>query len=119
MSRENPQQMVGYLNRSGILSAWTRHIEEESVREHGWLGRWLKTDGFTRESRKKSATGKVIHLGEDLMRLVCSVDGNETNLECRLIRPLHGIAPGDRVKIIYRDENGDNILESIQELRGH
>ncbi|HEV2106282.1 MAG TPA: serine/threonine-protein kinase, partial [Candidatus Eisenbacteria bacterium] len=33
VSRENPQKMVGFLNRSSILSAWTRQIEEENVRE--------------------------------------------------------------------------------------
>ena len=40
VERANPQKMVGYLNRSSILSAWTRQIEEEGVREHGWLAAW-------------------------------------------------------------------------------
>src|SRR5580700_10911302 len=33
VSREDPKQMVGYLNRSSILGAWTRQMEEEGVRE--------------------------------------------------------------------------------------
>jgi CBS domain-containing protein len=37
VSRKNPQKMVGYLNRSNVLSTWTRHLEHESLREHGWL----------------------------------------------------------------------------------
>jgi chloride channel protein, CIC family len=37
VSRENSEQMVGYLNRAGILSAWTQQAHEEGVREHGWL----------------------------------------------------------------------------------
>jgi len=32
--------MVGYLNRSNILAAWTRHLEEEGIREHGWFSKW-------------------------------------------------------------------------------
>jgi len=38
---EDPQRMVGYLNRSSILNAWTRQLEEEGVREHGWFSKWL------------------------------------------------------------------------------
>ncbi len=37
VSREDPQKMVGYLNRTNILSAWTRQLQEEGHREHGWL----------------------------------------------------------------------------------
>jgi CIC family chloride channel protein len=47
--RQNPQEMVGYLNRSNILSAWTRQIEEEGVREHGWLAQFMKP-GARRET---------------------------------------------------------------------
>jgi hypothetical protein len=35
--------MVGYLNRATILSAWTRQMEEEGVRKHGWLAQFLNT----------------------------------------------------------------------------
>ena len=42
VSREDPRQMVGFLNRPAILSAWTRQLEEEGVREHGWLNQFLK-----------------------------------------------------------------------------
>lgn len=37
VSREDPVHMVGYLNRTSILSAWTRQMHEEGVREHGWF----------------------------------------------------------------------------------
>jgi CIC family chloride channel protein len=40
VSRGNPKEMVGYLNRSSILGAWTRQMEEEGVREHGWVKKW-------------------------------------------------------------------------------
>jgi chloride channel protein, CIC family len=40
VSRENPKEMIGYLDRSSILGAWTRQMEEEGVREHGWVKKW-------------------------------------------------------------------------------
>jgi len=38
--RDNPQQMVGYFNRASLLGAWTRQMEEEGIREHGWIRKW-------------------------------------------------------------------------------
>jgi chloride channel protein, CIC family len=42
VSREDPQQMVGYFDRSNILSAWTRQVEDEGLQEHGWYARWRR-----------------------------------------------------------------------------
>lgn len=39
VARKNPKQMIGFLNRSNVLSAWTRQFHEENTREHGWLTR--------------------------------------------------------------------------------
>ncbi len=39
VSRQNPHQMIGYLGRSGVMQARLRRIEEETVREPGWLSR--------------------------------------------------------------------------------
>jgi len=40
VSREEPNKMVGYFNRASILGAWSREIEEEHRREHGWVRAW-------------------------------------------------------------------------------
>lgn len=40
VSREDPKRMAGYFDRSNLLNAWTRQIEEEGVQEHGWIARW-------------------------------------------------------------------------------
>jgi CBS domain-containing protein len=40
VSREDPAKMVGYFNRSSLLSAWSRQVHEEGVREHGWIRSW-------------------------------------------------------------------------------
>ena len=37
VSREEPGKIVGYLGRSGIMAARLRRLEEESVREPGWV----------------------------------------------------------------------------------
>ncbi len=40
VQRTNPAQMIGYLGRSGIMAARLRRLEEEQVREPGWLRRF-------------------------------------------------------------------------------
>jgi CIC family chloride channel protein len=40
VSREDPRKMVGYFNRANVLGAWTRQIEDEGLREHGWFAQW-------------------------------------------------------------------------------
>lgn len=55
VSREDPERMVGYLNRASILSAWTRQMQEEGVREHGWL-RMLYRNHKARASSRVGST---------------------------------------------------------------
>jgi chloride channel protein, CIC family len=43
VSREDPHRMIGYFDRSNILNAWTRQVEDESLQEHGWFARWRRT----------------------------------------------------------------------------
>ena len=38
---DDPKKLVGFLNRSSVLSAWSRQFEEENVREKGWFGRFF------------------------------------------------------------------------------
>jgi hypothetical protein len=37
VSREDTTKVVGYLGRSGIIAGRLRRLEEEHVREPGWL----------------------------------------------------------------------------------
>jgi CIC family chloride channel protein len=122
VTRENPEQMVGYLNRSSILNVWTRQIEEEEVREHGWLDRMLKTEKFVEAGRRKLAVGRVVSLRKDLLTLTSQHGGPDApseTLEFQLAKPLPGIAPSDHVKVTYRSDAGINTLLSIHELRVH
>ena len=56
VSRENPQQMVGYFNRASLLGAWTRQMEEERIREHGWIRKWRNSS--RRDKADTQATQK-------------------------------------------------------------
>jgi chloride channel protein, CIC family len=37
VAREDPRRLVGYLGRTGVMSAWAKGLEEERGRERGWL----------------------------------------------------------------------------------
>jgi len=39
VSRQDPHHLVGYLGRSALMAARLRRLEEEHVREPGWLRR--------------------------------------------------------------------------------
>jgi CBS domain-containing protein len=36
VSRQDPERLVGYLGRAGVMSARMRTLEEERVRERSW-----------------------------------------------------------------------------------
>ena len=40
VAREDESRLIGYLSRSSFLGAWKREMEEEGVRESGWLAGW-------------------------------------------------------------------------------
>jgi CIC family chloride channel protein len=42
VDREDPRHVVGYLGRPGIMAARLRRLEDEHVREPGWLKRFGK-----------------------------------------------------------------------------
>ena len=44
VGRDDPRSLKGYFDRSSVLSAWTRQMEEEGVQEHGWWARWRRAD---------------------------------------------------------------------------
>ena len=52
VSRENSETMVGFVNRPSILGAWTRHMEEEGLREHGWLARFMQSENKLNTAKK-------------------------------------------------------------------
>jgi CBS domain-containing protein len=49
VSREDEHRMIGYVSRTSVMSAWNRHLDEESQRERGWFG-----DFLAGQSKKRS-----------------------------------------------------------------
>ena len=37
VARSRPDRLVGYLGRTGIATAWPTLLDEESIREAGWV----------------------------------------------------------------------------------
>ncbi len=44
VSRDDPRRIQGFFDRSNLLNAWTRQVEEEAVQEHGWFARWRRAN---------------------------------------------------------------------------
>jgi chloride channel protein, CIC family len=42
VSRDDSHHLIGYVSRSSVMSAWGRHLDDESLREHGWIKRYFK-----------------------------------------------------------------------------
>jgi chloride channel protein, CIC family len=55
VDRENPQKLVGYLGRREILSARLRRLEEEHVREPGWIGRFRRSRSVPTDSERSAS----------------------------------------------------------------
>jgi len=47
VSRSHPPKVLGFVNRSHVLKTWTRQMEDENLREKGWIG-----DMMTRRTKK-------------------------------------------------------------------
>ena len=55
VSRADKTRLVGYLNRSSFLSAWRRQIDEEHVREEGWLNPYFRFRNNVKPPSESSA----------------------------------------------------------------
>jgi len=117
VARDNPQKLAGFVNRSSILSAWTRQIEDESVREHGWLDTILRTGQYQRAAEQRVLVGKVAGLKETKMELDVTTDGTIQRFDFKLNAPAPGIIVGDVVKVSFVEAAGGRIVQRIEELR--
>ena len=119
IERGGSSKFVGYLNRSSILSAWTRQIEDESLREHGWIDAFLRTQQHAKSAQRKILVGQVAQLKESVIDLDVTASGEKKRFEFKLLTPQPGIAAGDVVKITYMETLEGRIVERVEELRAH
>lgn len=88
------------------------------MREDGWLGRFLGSNGAA-GAGGQTLIGKVVSIDDSVLKLDFAAAGEVRTMEFQLERPLAGIAVGDHAKVTYRGEDSQNILERIEELRAH
>jgi len=55
VAREDPRRLEGYLGRTGVIAAWTKGLDEETRREHGWLSRRVRHSLRKARARKRRA----------------------------------------------------------------
>jgi len=121
VSRDGSHKLAGYLNRSSILSAWTRQIEDESLREHGWLDAILRTAEYQKSAQLRILVGKIAELTQTKIELDVTTEGKVQRFELKLAAPQPGIAVGDVVKISFLEENDsrpeNRIVQRVEEIR--
>jgi len=114
VDRDDPEKLVGYVNRSNVMGSWRTHLREESVRENGWY-RALRRGEFRRNGGMIKGQVAAINAGE--LRVVTdSMDGKAPE-EFILTAPVRGVYPGDDVRVDYRtDEQGHKIALRVIEV---
>jgi chloride channel protein, CIC family len=116
VDRSEPRRMVGYVNRSSVIQSWSGHLDEESIRERGWIRQWLVDLKKKNEAGRGIATGRVAYLADDRIRIL--VDGKEVELaeEFALKAPARGVSVGDAVRVSYQNGDEGKYVLRIEEL---
>jgi CIC family chloride channel protein len=114
VNRMDPQTMVGYINRANVMGSWRGHLQEESVREHGW---WQNLKSVP-ENRSNGdvAIGRITSLTDDRLLLAQNSHSSAPPEGFALSAPTRGLFLGDEVRVSYRNENGRKIAVRIEEL---
>jgi CBS domain-containing protein len=114
VDRSDPQKMVGYINRANVMGSWRGYLQEESIRESGWLRDLtsVSSNGGTGEV----ATGRIVSLTDKEIRVVQNSHSADIADEFALAEPVHGVTLGDRVRISYRNEKGRKVAVRVEEL---
>jgi hypothetical protein len=115
VDRNDQKKMVGYINRASVMGSWRGHLHEESVREHGWL-RALASNSENGNSGSGIATGRIIGLSNNEIRLTPNSHADSSAEDFALSEPLRGVILGDEVRVSYRNEKGRKVAVRIEEL---
>ncbi len=117
VDRQNPQKMVGYIDRASAMTSWLGHLQEESVRERGWLDRFLEKGEEDHSGAHGILIGQVVGIEDARLRI--SVDGDPSSAvqEFALTQPTRGISLGDHVKVSYRHKDAQRIAVRVEELQ--
>jgi CBS domain-containing protein len=114
VDRDDPQKMVGYMNRANVMGSWRSHLHAESVREHGWLKNLRSISDF--KGNGGVTVGRVESLTDEELLLTPNSDSDEPADIYLLSAPVRGVLLGDRVRVSYRKNNGQKVAVRIEEL---
>jgi CIC family chloride channel protein len=114
VDREDPREMVGYINRANVMGSWRPHLHEESVRDRGW---WRNLKSIP-ENRGIGgvAVGRVESLTDDQLLLKPNSLSSGPAEVFVLSASVRGVFLGDEVRVSYRKENGRKVVARIEEL---
>lgn len=115
VSRSDAQHMVGYINRSSVMASWSSHLQEDSLRETGWLHQ-LRRNGAELDRGRQTLIGHVVDITPKRLKLHVHSQQGESMEEFELIGPVSGILPGDRVRVSVHEESGRQMAQKIEEL---
>src|ERR1700733_11088369 len=119
VERANPKRMVGYLNRSSVLNAWTRQFEHDNLREIGWLRRHFPGKSGSAIVGAGALIGEILALDETKLTVAVEGEPEARTMEFEMHEGLRGISVGDHVRIQYHAENDRAVLDRVEELRVH
>jgi CBS domain-containing protein len=114
VDRNDPQKMVGYINRATVMGSWRGHLHAESVRENGWLENFRSISDY--EGNGGVTEGRVESLTDEQLLLTPNADSDEPANVYLLNAPVRGVLLGDRVRVSYQKNNGQKVAVRIEEL---
>jgi hypothetical protein len=110
VDRKNPEKMVGYINRAGVMACWGHHLHQESWREAGWLRR-LRRDRI-RRGVPRTIEGNVVGVGEGHLKVRVEDAIEDLAVDFAIV----GIRPGDHVRVSFQKLDGRRVAQRIEEL---
>jgi H+/Cl- antiporter ClcA len=116
VDRGERNRMIGYINRSNVIQSWAGHFDEESVRERGWIRRWLTDLKKEDTASGGTATGCVSFLADDRIRITMGGEDSESSEEFALKVPARGVSVGDAVRVSYQNDGDRKYVLRIEEL---
>jgi CBS domain-containing protein len=110
VDRKNPEKMVGYINRAGVMACWGHHLHQESWREAGWLRR-LRRDSTPR-GVPRTIEGNVVGVGEGHLKVRVEDAVEDLAVDFAMV----GIRPGDHVRVSFQELDGRRVAQRVEEL---
>src|ERR1700676_3254111 len=110
VDRKNPEKMVGYINRAGVMACWGHHLHQESWRETGWLHK-LRRDRM-RRGVPRTIEGNVVGVGEGHLKVRVEDAIEDLAVDFAMV----GIRPGDHVRVSFQELDGRRVAQRVEEL---